>query len=213
LNSDEGSLRKIIEALIFASDKPLGLRQIKDILGDIDTRLVRKLINDIKQEFEDAQRTFNITEVAGGFQFTTDPAYGRWIKKLYKIKQSDYLTGPSLETIAIIAYRQPVTKSDIEFIRGVSVDGVISSLMQKGFIKITGKKDVVGRPYLYGTTPLFLQYFGLNSTDELPALSDFKEADLEFNKTEGVNLIMSDKNHVTEGSGDEKDEKTEDATQ
>lgn len=213
MNSDEGSLRKIIEALIFASDKPLGLRQIKDILGDIDTRLVRKLINDIKQEFIDGQRTFNITEVAGGFQFTTDPAYGRWIKKLYKIKQSDYLTGPSLETIAIIAYRQPVTKSDIEFIRGVSVDGVISSLMQKGFIKITGKKDVVGRPYLYGTTPLFLQYFGLNSTDELPALSDFKEADLEFNKTEGVNLIMSNKNHVTEVSGDEEDEKTEDATQ
>jgi segregation and condensation protein B len=208
---DEESLKKIIEALIFASDKPIALRQIKDILGDIDTRLIRRLVNELRQEFSGSQRVFNITEVAGGFQFITDPAYGRWLKKLYKIKQSDYLTGPSLETIAIIAYKQPVTKADIEFIRGVSVDGVVNSLLQKGFIKITGKKDVVGRPYLYGTTPLFLQYFGLNAIDELPALSDFKEVDLEFNKGEKVNLIESNKNDIAEISGDEKNEEDEKA--
>jgi len=179
---DDDTLKKIIEVLIFASDKPLGIRQIKDVIGDVDTRLIRKLINEISREFTDSRRSFNISEVAGGFRFVTEPAYGRWLKKLYNIKQSDYLSGPSLETIAIIAYRQPVTKTDIEFIRGVAVDGVLSSLTQKGFVKIVGKKEVIGRPYLYGTTPLFLQYFGLNSIEELPALSDFKESDLEFRK-------------------------------
>ncbi|MFA5069419.1 MAG: SMC-Scp complex subunit ScpB, partial [Candidatus Omnitrophota bacterium] len=175
----EDELKSVIEALIFASDKPLAIKQIKDIVGDVDTRLIRNLVNGLKQEFTAGGRSFNICEVAGGFQFMTGPAYGRWLKKLYKIKMSDYLTGPSLETIAIIAYRQPVTKADIEFIRGVAVDGVINSLQQKGLIKVAGKKDVVGKPYLYGTTALFLQYFGLNSIDELPALSDFKVSDLE----------------------------------
>jgi segregation and condensation protein B len=209
MRPDEDYLKKVVEALIFASDKPLGLKQIKDIVGDLDTRLIRKLINDIRQDFVNSQRSFNISEVAGGFQFSTDPAYGRWLKKLYNIKQGDYLTGPSLETIAIIAYRQPVTKSDIEFIRGVNVDGVISSLLQKKFIKITGKKDVVGRPYLYGTTTLFLQYFGLNSLDELPALSDFKEADLKFKKSENTIPVEHDKNQTAHIAGGEKDEENE----
>jgi segregation and condensation protein B len=207
---DEYGLKKIIEALIFASDKPIAIKQIKDIIGETDTRLIRRLINELKEEFSKDQRSFNISEVAGGFQFLTDPAHSRWLKKLYKIKQSDYLTGPSLETIAIIAYRQPVTKSDIEFIRGVAVDGVISSLMQKGFIKVVGKKDVVGRPYLYGTTTLFLQYFGLNAIEDLPALSDFKEADLEFNKPQEGDNPGRQGQQASADTGDEKDEAIKD---
>ena len=196
---DDTSLKRVIEALIFASDKPLSAKQIKDIVGDIDTRNIRKLINDLKQEYIDSERSFEITEVAGGFQFTTIPAYGRWLKKLYNIRQSDYLTGPSLETLAIIAYKQPVTKADMEFIRGVSVDGVINNLLQKGFIKITGKKDVVGRPFLYGTTNSFLQYFGLNSIEELPALLEFKEADLEFRKKEVRITVETEKEDKEDG--------------
>jgi len=212
-------LKRVIEALIFASDKPLSIRQIKDIVGDYDTRLIRKLINELKEDFLQSQRSFEITEVAGGFQFSTNSAYGRWLKKLYKIKQSDYLTGPSLETLAIIAYRQPVTKAEIEFIRGVNVDGVIGSLTQKGLIKITGRKEVIGRPFLYGTTNAFLQYFGLNSTEELPALPEFKEADLDFKKENGRNLIESDKNGTKEKEtsntigGKEEDEKDKEPTQ
>jgi segregation and condensation protein B len=209
---DEDGLKKIIEALIFASDKPLAIKQIKDIIGDTDTRLIRKLVNDLKQEFTRDQRSFNISEVAGGFQFSTDPAYARWLKKLYKIKQSDYLTGPSLETIAIIAYRQPVTKADIEFIRGVAVDGVINNLLQKGFIKVVGKKDVIGRPYLYGTTALFLQYFGLNSIEYLPALSDFREADLEFNKPQETDNIVLESEQALADTGGKEDEKDKDIT-
>ena len=210
---DEESLKKITEALIFASDKPIPIKQIKDILGDVDTRLIRKLINELKQEYTKSQRAFNITEVAGGFQFATDSIYGRWLKKLYKIKQSDYLTGPSLETVAIIAYRQPATKAEIEFIRGVSVDGVINSLLQKGLVKIVGKKDVIGRPFLYGTTALFLQYFGLNSIEELPALSEFKEADLDFNKKESVNLIEFNKNSTSIESGGSENAEDKEPTQ
>jgi segregation and condensation protein B len=210
---DEDGLKKIIEALIFASDKPLAIKQIKDIIGDTDTRLIRKLVNDLKQEFSQDQRSFNISEVAGGFQFSTDPAYARWLKKLYKIKQSDYLTGPSLETIAIIAYRQPVTKADIEFIRGVAVDGVINNLLQKGFVKVVGKKDVIGRPYLYGTTDLFLQYFGLNSIEGLPALSDFKEADLEFNKPQETGNIILDDQQALADTGGKEDEENKNTTE
>ena len=209
---DEDALKKIIEALIFASDKPIAIKQIKDIIGDMDTRLIRKLINDLKEEFAKDQRSFNISEVAGGFQFSTDPAYSRWLKKLYKIKQSDYLTGPSLETVAIIAYRQPVTKADIEFIRGVAVDGVISNLMQKGFIKVVGKKDVVGKPYLYGTTALFLQYFGLNAIEDLPALSDFREADLEFNKPQETDNVEQENEQALADIGDKEDEEIKDIT-
>lgn len=207
---DEELLKRIIEALIFASDKPLGARQIKDIIGDIDTRVIRKFVNELKQEYSGNQRSFDITEVAGGFQFVTDPVYSRWLKKLYNIKQSNYLTGPSLETIAIIAYRQPVTKADIEFIRGVSVDGVISNLQQKGFIRIAGKKDVVGKPFLYGTTALFLQYFGLNSIEELPVLPEFRAADLEFQKPKSSNLILPNKDYASTKMEVKENEKTED---
>ena len=210
---DEESLKRVVEALIFASDKPLAARQIKDIIGDVDTRVIRKLVNELKQEYSDSQRSFDITEVAGGFQFVTSPVYGRWLKKLYNIKQNNYLTGPSLETIAIVAYRQPVTKADIEFVRGVSVDGVVSSLQQKGFIKIVGKKDVVGKPFLYGTTPLFLQYFGLNSIEELPVLSEFKAADLEFKKAASANLILSDKDYASTETEVKENEKTKDTAE
>ena len=209
---DDVSLKKIIEALIFASDKPLPIQQIKDILEDVDSRLIRKLINEIRDDYKRNQMSFGITEVAGGFQFSTDPSYGRWLKKLYKIKQSDYLTGPSLETLAIIAYRQPVTRSDMEFIRGVKVDGVVNTLLQKGLIRVTGKRDVVGKPFLYGTTNLFLQYFGLNSLQELPALPEFQEADLRFQQKDGQDK-NADKEMPADDVEGEKYEEVKDIAQ
>jgi len=195
---DEQSIKRVIEALIFASDKPLQAQQIKNILGNLDTRVIRRLVNELKQEYAQSEHSFGITEVAGGFQFSTGPAYGRWLKKLYNIKQRDYLTGPSLETLAIIAYRQPATRADIEFIRGVNVDGVVSSLLDKGLIKTAGKKEVVGRPFLYATTNLFLQYFGINALDELPALADFQEADLKFKKPQEVDIVQADEQPAAE---------------
>ncbi len=188
---DEQSLKRVVEALIFASDKPLSIQQIRDIVEDenVDARVIRRLINELIEQYSKSQVSFGITEIAGGFQFSTDSAYGRWIKKLYNIKQKDYLSGPGLETLAIIAYQQPATKTDIEQIRGVNVDGVVDSLLQKGLIRVAGRKEVVGRPFLYGTTSLFLQYFGLNSLQELPALPEFQKADLKFQKKDKDSLV------------------------
>jgi segregation and condensation protein B len=210
---DESSLKRVIEALIFASEKALSVQQIKDIVGDIDTRVIRRLINELMQEYKGSERSFGITEIAGGFQFNTDPAYSRWLKKLYNIKQSDYLTGPSLETLAIIAYRQPVTKADIEFIRGVNVDGVISNLLDKGLIKTAGRKEVVGRPFLYATTNNFLQYFGLNSLEELPALKEFKETDLDFGTKGKVKVVNEPAQDTMVNDGGEDNGETKEITQ
>lgn len=212
-NLDEQSLKRVIEALVFASDKPLSIQQIRDIIGDIDSRVIRRLINELMQQYSESQTSFGITEIAGGFQFTTNPAYGRWLKRLYNIRQKDYLTGPSLETLAIIAYRQPVTKTDIENIRGVNIDGVINNLLQKGLIRITGRKEVVGRPFLYGTTSLFLQYFGLNSLQELPALPEFQAADLKLTGSDPLSHNREQERGLTLNGDGEKDGEAKEITQ
>ena len=111
----------------------------------------------------------------------TDPAYSKWISALYK-RPPDRLTGPGLETLAIIAYRQPITRSEIEAIRGVNVDGVLHTLEERSLIKTRGRMEAAGRPILYGTTNEFLQHFGLKSLDELPKLKEFTESDLDFVK-------------------------------
>ncbi|MFH1645579.1 MAG: SMC-Scp complex subunit ScpB [Candidatus Omnitrophota bacterium] len=206
---DEELVKSVIEAIIFASDKPVSVKQIKSITECSDSRVIKKLIEELKQEYIDSKRSFNLVEIAGGFQFATDSFFARWLKKLYNLKQSEYLSGATLETLAIIAYRQPVTKTDMEFIRGVNVDGIVAKLLQKGLVKIMGRKEVIGRPFVYGTTNLFLQYFGLNSLEELPALPEFKNADLEFKKK--IDVMSSAQVHVTEepaegGEGEKSEE-------
>lgn len=171
--------KKIIEAILFVSDKPLGIDAIREVLGDIDPSLARTLIEEVNKEYESGGRSFGIREIAGGFQMMTDPIYGEWIAKLYK-RPPDRLSGPALETVAIIAYRQPITRTDIEAIRGVNVDGVLHTLEERGLIRTRGRKDALGRPILYGTSQEFLQYFGLKSLEELPKLKEFQEADLDF---------------------------------
>lgn len=208
---DEGLLKSIIEAIIFASDKPISIKQIKDITECSDTEIVRKLVEELKQDYINSKRSFGLVEIAGGLRFSTDPFFARWLKKLYNLKQSECLSGATLETLAIIAYKQSVTKTDIEFIRGVNVDGIIGKLIQKGLVKIIGRKEVIGRPFLYSTTKLFLQYFGLNSIEELPALPEFRNADLEFkNKVdETLSAEINEPEYQTEGGeGEESEEVT-----
>lgn len=178
MNDEE--LKRIIEAILFASDEPLSINEIREVLDGADGRIIRTVIEGLRDEYEKEKRSFKIVEVAGGFQMATDPLYGEWLKKMYKSRQTNRLSGPALETLAIIAYRQPVTRADIEFIRGVNVDGVIKNLMDRNLIRITGRKDVPGRPILYGTTKEFLLYFGLNSLDELPKLKEFSEAEIQL---------------------------------
>lgn len=189
-------IKGIVEALFFSTQRPLSAKELKDIIEVEDIKIINEVINEIKTDCSKENKSFKVVEIAGGFQFNTDPIYAKWLRKLYKIKQSDYLTKPSLETLSIIAYRQPVTKLEIEFIRGVNVDGVIKNLLQKSLIRISGKKHVIGSPYLYSTTRLFLQYFGLNSLDDLPKLPEFKEADIQLELQK--QLLVENEPEVTE---------------
>jgi len=179
---DRKQAKNIVEAMLFVSDKPLFIQEIKGVLEEFDARQIKDVIAELTKEYEETQRAFTIKEIAGGFQIVTDPMLAPWLKKLYKTSGADRLTGPSLETLAIIAYKQPVTKPEIEAIRGVNVDGVLKTLIEKNLVRIAGRKDTVGRPILYGTTQEFLQYFGLSSLEELPKLEEFHftEKDIEL---------------------------------
>ncbi|PIU42002.1 MAG: SMC-Scp complex subunit ScpB [Candidatus Omnitrophica bacterium CG07_land_8_20_14_0_80_42_15] len=180
--------KKVIEALLFASNKPVSINNFSEILEDIDSREIRELLNELKKEYEDTQKPVSITEIAGGFQFATDPYYAPWIRKLYKQDKHSRISMPALETLAVIAYRQPITRSEIEAIRGVNVDGVIHSLLERALIKTCGRKETAGRPILYSTTTEFLKHFGLNSLNELPKLKEFSEADIKLGETKELDL-------------------------
>lgn len=176
---DREEAKRIVEALLFVSDKPVSIDTLKDVLKEIEPAEVRDIMTELNNEYTASLRSFGIKEIAGGFQMLTDPIYSRWIAALYK-KGSDRLTGPSLETLAIIAYKQPITRSDIEAIRGVNVDGVLRTLEERNLVKTKGRLDAPGRPILYVTTNEFLQHFGLRSLEELPNLKEFQESDLDF---------------------------------
>lgn len=205
---DRTERKLIIEALLFVSDKPVSIDALKDVIKDVDPTEIRAIIEELNGDYASSGRSFSIKEIAGGFQMLTDPVYSRWIAALYK-RPPDRLTGPSLETLAIIAYKQPLTRSDIEAIRGVNVDGVLRTLEERGLIKTRGRLEAPGRPILYGTTTEFLQHFGLRSIEELPKLKEFKESDLDFIKekerTETINtetgkLITEHQETVKEGA-------------
>ncbi len=179
---DKTQIKNIIEAMLFVSDKPLFLSEIKNVLESPDASEIKDVIAELAEEFETQGRALRIKEIAGGYQIVTDPVLAPWLKKLYKTAGADRLSGPGLETLAIIAYKQPATKPEIEAIRGVNVDGVLKTLVEKNLVRILGRRDTVGRPIIYGTTQEFLQYFGLNSLEELPKLEEFNftEKDIEL---------------------------------
>lgn len=170
---EENNLKSAIEALIFASDKPITVEQIKKVLGDLDSLSINKIIMELKNEFEAQNRGIRLVEIAGGFQMTTCSNFAPFLKKLFKNRYSDKLSRPALESLAIIAYKQPLTKAEIESLRNVNVDGVMKSLVDKNLIRICGRKKIPGRPFVYGTTREFLEHFGLKSLHELPKMEDF----------------------------------------
>ena len=169
-------LKGTIESLIFISERPISDDEIIGILEGLDKETITLAVQQLKEEYEQRNSGIKLVEVAGGYQMVTSPNYVQFVKKYYKIKHSEKLSMPALESLAIIAYKQPVTKLDIETIRGVNVDGVLKNLLEKGLVRIMGRKEVIGRPFVYGTTRNFLEYFGLNSLDELPAIEEFVEA-------------------------------------
>ena len=170
---DDFNYKSAVEALLFISEKPLLLEQIKTALEGLDTPKIREIILGLKNEYENGSRGLRIEEVAGGFRMVTSPDTALVLKKFYKQRDAQRLSIQALETLAIIAYKQPVTRLDVESLRGVNVDGVVKTLLEKNLIRIAGKKDIIGRPFVYGTTRQFLEYFGLKSLDDLPKLEEF----------------------------------------
>jgi len=174
--------KAILEALIFASDSPLTVDRMKEVLG-LAKREIQRLLAEMMEDYRKEERGITLEEVAEGFQFRTRPEFGEWVRKLKKAKASA-LSQPSLETLAIVAYRQPVVRADVEKIRGVDSGGVLRTLLEKKLIKIIGKKDVPGKPIVYGTSKKFLEVFGLKDLSELPTLKDLDS--LGPSSTEGI---------------------------
>lgn len=166
--------KAIIEALILTSEIPLTLEKICAILKDIERSEVKKLIEQLISECNERSGGIYIAEIAGGFQFRTKPELSSWVKKLKGTKPAT-LSPAALETLAIIAYRQPIVKAEIEDIRGVDVSGPLKGLLEKRIIRIVGRKDVPGKPIIYGTTKKFLEIFNLKDLSELPTLRELKE--------------------------------------
>lgn len=162
-----------IEAALFAADEPLTARRLSEVAG-IDAAAARRLVRKLQDLYDRDGTAFQVEEVAGGFQLLTRPQYQRWLLRQRRADQELRITAPARETLAIVAYRQPITRADIEAIRGVQCSEVLRLLMEKGLIRIAGRHDSLGRPVLYGTTKRFLQAFGLRSLKDLPQVESLR---------------------------------------
>jgi segregation and condensation protein B len=167
-------LKAIIESLLFVAEVPLKIDKIKNILELEDRNAVRDALESLTKEYESGKRGFFLSEVAGGFQLRTRPEYSQWIRRLKETRPAR-LSQAAMETLAIIAYKQPVLRSDIEYLRGVDCGGTLRTLLERRLIRIMGRKDLPGRPMIYGTTREFLELFDLRDLRELPSLKDLKD--------------------------------------
>ena len=168
------NLKFIIESLLFVSETPLTMDQLKGILQGVDTPAIRAAVEELIEEYEQRDGGFVLKQVAGGFQFRTQGRYNEWIKRLIRTK-APRLSKAALETLAIIAYNQPIIRSDIEHIRGVDSGGVIRMLMERKLIRVLGRKEIPGRPLIYATTKHFLEVFELKDLKDLPTPREIEE--------------------------------------
>jgi segregation and condensation protein B len=182
------NLAPIIEALLFSAQKPLSTKAIVDVLrqagaedefspnqfANVRQAEVAAAIEQLKVEYIQHERGFQLVEKADGWQLASDPKYGQWVRGLFPAPKPARLSSPALETLAIIAYRQPITRADVEAVRGVTIDGVLQTLMERGLVKISGRAEIPGRPLLYETTEFFLEHFGLRNLDELPNVEELR---------------------------------------
>jgi segregation and condensation protein B len=184
-------LKFILESLLFSAQKPMSTRELRDVLaataanaeGDETIKSFKKVkdeavveaLEELAREHETAARSYRLVCVAGAWQFVSQPEFAPWLKSLVGHKSRPAkLSAPALETLAIIAYRQPLTRAEVEQVRGVAVDGVLQTLLERGLVEQVGRAEVVGRPMTFGTTAVFLEYFGLRSLDDLPAADELR---------------------------------------
>lgn len=171
----ERELRGIVESLLFVSPEPLSVQRLVAIMGDVTKADVAQALRGLGEELEQEGRGVRLVEIAGGFRLVTKQEYATWIKRLDKTKSATKLSRSALESLAIIAYKQPIVRSEIEEIRGVETSGVVRTLLERKLVRIVGRKEVPGRPIMYGTTKFFLEHFGLNDLTQLPPLREFTE--------------------------------------
>jgi segregation and condensation protein B len=170
------TVESVIEAILFATDEPLTESKLANIV-ETTTKQVRDSVKALNKQYEAHKNAFRIEQIAGGYQMLTQSIYNNWLKKMLRARSDTKLSPAAMETLAIIAYKQPIIRADIEAIRGVAVGEVIRSLMYKGLVKIVGRAEILGRPMLYGTTRKFLEVFGLNSLKDLPKAEELKNPD------------------------------------
>ncbi len=170
-----GELQAILESLLFVSSEPLSLARLVTVMGNVPKGEVEEALQNLGQTFEQEGRGVRLAVVAGGYRLVSKQDYAPWIKRLDKVKTSAKLSRSALESLAIIAYKQPLVRSEIEEIRGVETAGVLRTLLERKLVRIVGRKEVPGRPIMYGTTKFFLEHFGLSDLSQLPPLREFKE--------------------------------------
>lgn len=168
------NIKSILESLLLVNERPIPSRELAEILN-VDKKEIERHLEELISEYRARGAGICIIKVAGGYQMCSHPDNEGWVRKMYQEKNKQRLSNASLETLAIVAYKQPITRAEIESIRGVNVDGVIRHLLELGLVKEAGRKPVPGRPFLYVTTRKFLEYFALNSLEELPKLEEFSK--------------------------------------
>jgi segregation and condensation protein B len=171
----EHDIAQIVEAVLFAADAPVSVDKLEEIIGDATRADIRNAIRELNDRYESEGHAFTVTEVAGGVQLYCRPEYSQWIKELHKGRIPTRLSQAALETLAMVAYKQPVVRAEIEATRGVDSSGVLSTLLRRNLIRIVGRAQGMGRALMYGTTKEFLRYFGLNAITDLPRLEEFAE--------------------------------------
>ena len=169
----EETLKSILEAILFAASESISVKQFQAVLPELEARAIRKALDELRADYQEMERSFRLTEIANGYQICTCPQYSEWIQKFYTQHVRVTLSPSALETLAIVAYKQPVTRADVAAIRGVNSDSVLNSLVKKGLVSIAGRK--AGRSLLFSTTDEFLQQFGLKDASELPSLDEIDE--------------------------------------
>ncbi len=170
----EATLETVVEAVLFASDEPISPKRLVDIAEAGSVKQVNQCVKAMNKKYREGGFSFRIEKISGGYQMMTLSAFNPWITKLIKVRSDNKLTPAALETLAIVAYKQPIIRADIEAIRGVASGEILRNLMYKGMVKIVGRAEVIGRPMLYGTTKKFLDVFGLNALKDLPKIEELK---------------------------------------
>ena len=175
VKADKKVYINILESLLFSSEAPLTIPRIREIIPELKPKEIQDAVSDLNDQYQKSGRTFEIKEIAAGYQLFTLPEYADYVERLFQTKQKSRLTQKALETVAIIAYKQPLTKHEIEEIRGVNVDGVMKTLLTRNLVTISGRAKAPGSPFLYITTKKFLDYFGLKNLEDLPKLKEIDE--------------------------------------